>query len=32
MAKIVECLPNISEGRNTEVIEAVLDEVRSTPM
>jgi len=31
MAKIVECIPNISEGRNTEVIEAVLDEVRSTP-
>lgn len=31
MAKIVECIPNISEGRNTEVVEAVLDEVRSTP-
>ncbi|MBQ2691757.1 MAG: glutamate formimidoyltransferase [Clostridia bacterium] len=30
MAKIVECIPNISEGRNTEVIEAVLNEVRST--
>ncbi len=31
MAKIVECIPNISEGRNQEVIEAVLNEVRSTP-
>ncbi len=31
MAKIVECIPNISEGRNAEVIEAVLNEVRSTP-
>ena len=30
MAKIVECIPNISEGRNTEVIEAVLDTVRAT--
>ena len=30
MAKIVECIPNISEGRNQEVIEAVLNEVRST--
>ena len=31
MAKIVECIPNISEGRNMEVVEAVLNEVRSTP-
>ncbi len=31
MAKIVECIPNISEGKNRDVIEAVLDEVRSTP-
>lgn len=31
MARIVECIPNISEGRNPEVIEAVLNEVRSTP-
>ncbi len=31
MAKIVECIPNISEGRNTAVIEAVIDEVRKTP-
>ena len=30
MAKIVECIPNISEGRNMEVVEAVLNEVRST--
>lgn len=30
MAKIIECIPNISEGRNMEVVEAVLDEVRST--
>ncbi len=31
MAKIVECIPNISEGKNREIIEAVVDEVRSTP-
>lgn len=31
MAKIVECVPNISEGRNKEVIQAVLDTVRRTP-
>ena len=30
MAKLVECIPNISEGRRTEVIEAVVDEVRHT--
>ena len=29
MAKIVECVPNISEGRNTQVIEAVIDAVRA---
>ena len=28
MAKILECVPNISEGRNKEVIEDVLDEVQ----
>lgn len=28
MAKIVECVPNISEGRNTQIIEAVMDRVR----
>lgn len=31
MERIVECVPNISEGRNREVIEAVANEVRSTP-
>lgn len=29
MAKIVECVPNISEGRNQQIIEAVVDEVRA---
>ncbi len=29
MSKIVECVPNISEGRNTKIIEAVIDEVRA---
>lgn len=28
MQKIVECVPNISEGRDTEVIEAVVNEVK----
>jgi len=28
MAKIVECVPNFSEGRNKEVIESIVDEVR----
>jgi len=31
MAKIVECVPNISEGRNMEVVEAVVNEIRNTP-
>lgn len=31
MAQIVECIPNISEGRNPQVIEAVVDRVRQTP-
>lgn len=31
MAKIVECVPNISEGRDRVIIEAVIDEVRGTP-
>ena len=31
MAKIVECVPNISEGRNQEIIDQVVAEVRSTP-
>lgn len=30
MERIVECVPNISEGRDKAVIEAVVDEVRST--
>ena len=30
MAKLLECVPNISEGRNSEVIEAVVDVVRHT--
>lgn len=29
MAKIVECVPNISEGRNPKIIEAVVDQVRA---
>ncbi|HCJ57948.1 MAG TPA: glutamate formimidoyltransferase [Clostridiaceae bacterium] len=28
MARIVECVPNFSEGRNKGVIEAIVDEVR----
>ncbi len=31
MAKIIECVPNISEGRNTEIIEKIVDQVRNTP-
>ena len=31
MAKIVECVPNISEGRNLDVVEAVVDVVRNAP-
>lgn len=30
MAKIVECVPNFSEGRNQEKIEAIVDEVRQS--
>ena len=30
MARIVECVPNFSEGRNKEVIESIVDEVRKT--
>lgn len=30
MAKLMECIPNISEGRRQEIIEAVVDEVRNT--
>lgn len=28
MAKLVQCVPNFSEGRNKEVIEKIVDEVR----
>lgn len=28
MPKIVECVPNFSEGSNKEVIEKIVDEVR----
>lgn len=31
MAKIIESVPNISEGRNQEVIEACVDQIRTTP-
>jgi glutamate formiminotransferase/formiminotetrahydrofolate cyclodeaminase len=31
MKKIVECVPNFSEGRNPEVIEAIADAIRKTP-
>lgn len=31
MKKIVECVPNFSEGRNTQTIEAIADAIRKTP-
>jgi len=31
MKKIVECVPNFSEGRNTETIEAITEAIRNTP-
>lgn len=31
MRKIVECVPNFSEGRNTETIEAIAEAIRQTP-
>ncbi|MDK2927303.1 MAG: glutamate formiminotransferase / 5-formyltetrahydrofolate cyclo-ligase [Bacillota bacterium] len=31
MARLVECVPNFSEGRRPEVIEAILAEIRSIP-
>lgn len=31
MAKIVECVPNISEGRNPDVVGAVVNAVRNVP-
>ncbi|MHB8947006.1 MAG: glutamate formimidoyltransferase, partial [Bacillota bacterium] len=29
MPKVVECVPNFSEGHRSEVIEAILDEIRA---
>lgn len=29
MAKIIECVPNISEGRDAKIVEAIVDEVRA---
>ena len=31
MARLVECVPNFSEGRRPEVIEAILAEIKSVP-
>ena len=31
MAQIIESIPNISEGRNKEIIEACVDQIRTTP-
>jgi glutamate formiminotransferase / formiminotetrahydrofolate cyclodeaminase len=31
MKKIVECVPNFSEGRNKEIIDAIADAIRKTP-
>ena len=31
MARIIECVPNCSEGRNHEIIEYIADAVRSVP-
>ncbi|MCL2375756.1 MAG: glutamate formimidoyltransferase [Defluviitaleaceae bacterium] len=31
MTKIIECIPNFSEGINTEIIEGLADIVRNTP-
>ena len=31
MAKIVECIPNFSEGRNQEVIQGLVDTAKSVP-
>jgi glutamate formiminotransferase/formiminotetrahydrofolate cyclodeaminase len=31
MRKLVECVPNFSEGRNKEIIEAIADAIRKTP-
>ena len=31
MAKLMECIPNISEGRRPEIVNAIADEVRAVP-
>ena len=31
MRKLIECVPNFSEGRDTKVIEAIADAIRATP-
>ena len=31
MAKLVECVPNFSEGQRAEVIDAIIDEARAVP-
>ncbi len=31
MKKIIECVPNFSEGRNQETIEAIAEAIRTTP-
>lgn len=31
MAKIIESIPNISEGRNLDIVEEIVDQVRNTP-
>ncbi len=31
MPKVVECVPNFSEGRDRKVIEAIANAVRATP-
>jgi len=31
MTKIVECIPNISEGRRPEIVEQIVNEVRQVP-
>ena len=31
MAALVECVPNFSEGRRQDVIDAISDAIRATP-
>lgn len=31
MAKIVECIPNISEGRRLDIVEEIVDEIKKVP-